>query len=140
MFYLCSPFLSSKLYGLVYENHNRIPSVLSIIIISIVSAVGLQLGKLKLLNISLGITFVFFVGIVIGHFNFDLNKDMLNFAQNFGLILFVYALGLQVGPGFFSSLRAGGLRMNMLALGVVFLGLILTVIFSYAATYPFLIW
>lgn len=108
------------------------PSVLSIIIISIVSAVGLQLGKLKLLNISLGITFVFFVGIVIGHFNFDLNKDMLNFAQNFGLILFVYALGLQVGPGFFSSLRAGGLRMNMLALGVVFLGLILTVIFSYA--------
>lgn len=109
------------------------PSVLSIIIISIVSAVGLQLGKLKLLNISLGITFVFFVGIVIGHFNFDLNKDMLNFAQNFGLILFVYALGLQVGPGFFSSLRAGGLRMNMLALGVVFLGLILTVIFSYAS-------
>lgn len=108
-------------------------SVLSIIIISIVSAVGLQLGKLKLLNISLGITFVFFVGIVIGHFNFDLNKDMLNFAQNFGLILFVYALGLQVGPGFFSSLRAGGLRMNMLALGVVFLGLILTVIFSYAS-------
>ena len=76
------------------------PSVLSIIIISIVSAVGLQLGKLKLLNISLGITFVFFVGIVIGLFNFDLNKDMLNFAQNFGLILFVYALGLQVGPGF----------------------------------------
>lgn len=109
------------------------PSVLSIIIISIVSSVGLQLGKLKLLNISLGITFVFFVGIVIGHFNFDLNKDMLNFAQNFGLILFVYALGLQVGPGFFSSLRAGGLRMNMLALGVVFLGLILTVIFSYAS-------
>lgn len=109
------------------------PSVLSIIIISIVSAVGLQLGKLKLLNISLGITFVFFVGIVIGHFNFDLNKDMLNFAQNFGLILFVYALGLQVGPGFFSSLRAGGLRMNMLALGVVFLGLILTVIFSYTS-------
>ena len=109
------------------------PSVLSIIIISIVSAVGLQLGKLKLLNISLGITFVFFVGIVIGHLNFDLNKDMLNFAQNFGLILFVYALGLQVGPGFFSSLRAGGLRMNMLALGVVFLGLILTVIFSYAS-------
>jgi AspT/YidE/YbjL antiporter-like protein len=109
------------------------PSVLSIIIISIVSAVGLQLGKLKILNISLGITFVFFVGIIIGHFNFDLNQDMLNFAQNFGLILFVYALGLQVGPGFFSSLRAGGIRLNMLALTVVFLGLLLTVIFSYAS-------
>lgn len=109
------------------------PSVLSIIIISVVSAIGLQLGKLKILNISLGITFVFFVGIVIGHFKLDLNVDMLNFAQNFGLILFVYALGLQVGPGFFSSLRAGGLRLNMLALGVVFLGLILTVVFSYAS-------
>lgn len=106
------------------------PSVLSIIVISVVSAIGLQLGKLKIFNISLGITFVFFVGILIGHFNLDLNSDMLNFAQNFGLILFVYALGLQVGPGFFSSLRAGGIRMNMLALGVVFLGLLFTLIFS----------
>lgn len=105
-------------------------SVQSIIIISVVSAIGLQLGKLKILNISLGITFVFFVGIVIGHFNLDLNKDILNFAQNFGLIMFVYALGLQVGPGFFSSLRKGGLQLNMLALGVVFIGLILALIFS----------
>lgn len=105
-------------------------SVQSIIIISVVSAIGLQLGKLKILNISLGITFVFFVGIIVGHFNFDLNKDMLNFAQNFGLIMFVYALGLQVGPGFFSSLRKGGLRLNMLALGVVFIGLVLALVFS----------
>lgn len=109
------------------------PSVLSIIVISIVSAIGLQLGKLKILNISLGITFVFFTGILIGHFNLGLNKDMLSFAQNFGLVLFVYALGLQVGPGFFSSLRAGGLRLNVLALGVVFLGLLFAVIFSYAS-------
>jgi AspT/YidE/YbjL antiporter-like protein len=109
------------------------PSLLSIIIISIVSAIGLQLGKLKILNISLGITFVFFTGILAGHFNMDLNRDMLSFAQNFGLILFVYALGLQVGPGFFSSLRAGGIKLNALALGTVFIGLALTVIFSYAS-------
>ncbi|MDR0824787.1 MAG: putative transporter [Prevotella sp.] len=115
------------------ETITESPSVLSIIVISIVSAVGLQFGKLKILNISLGITFVFFVGIVVGHFEYDLNKDMLSFAQNFGLILFVYALGLQVGPGFFSSLRAGGLRLNMLALAVVFLGLLFTVFFSYAS-------
>ncbi len=108
-------------------------SVQSIIIISIVSAIGLQLGKLKLFNISLGITFVFFVGIILGHFDLDLNKDMLNFAQNFGLIIFVYALGLQVGPGFFSSLRKGGLQLNMLGLGVVFLGLVLALIFSYVS-------
>lgn len=105
-------------------------SVQSIIIISVVSAIGLQLGKLQLFNISLGITFVFFVGIILGYFNLDLNKDMLNFAQNFGLILFIYALGLQVGPGFFSSLRKGGLRLNLLALGVVFLGLAMALIFS----------
>lgn len=115
------------------ETITESPSVLSIIIISVVSAIGLQLGKLKILNISLGITFVFFVGIIIGHFNIDLNKDMLSFAQNFGLILFVYALGLQVGPGFFSSLKKGGLKLNMLALGVIFIGLILTVILSYAS-------
>ena len=108
-------------------------SVQSIIIVSLISALGIQLGKLKLFNISLGITFVFFVGIVLGHFNFDLNRDMLSFAQNFGLIMFVYALGLQVGPGFFSSLKKGGLRLNMLALGVIFLGLILTAILSYAS-------
>lgn len=108
-------------------------SVQSIIIVSLVSAIGLQLGKLKLFNISLGITFVFFVGIVLGHFNFDLNEDMLHFAQNFGLILFVYALGLQVGPGFFSSLKKGGLQLNMLALGVIFIGLIFTVILSYVS-------
>lgn len=108
-------------------------SVQSIVIVSLISAIGIQLGKLKLFNISLGITFVFFVGIVVGHFNFDLNRDMLSFAQNFGLIMFVYALGLQVGPGFFSSLKKGGLRLNMLALGVIFLGLILTVVLSYAS-------
>lgn len=105
-------------------------SVQSIIIISVVSAIGIQLGKLKILNISLGSTFVFFVGIILGHFALEMNKDMLIFAQNFGLILFVYALGLQVGPGFFSSLRKGGLVLNLLSLGIVFVGIILALIFS----------
>ncbi len=105
-------------------------SVQSIIIISVVSAIGIQLGKLKILNISLGSTFVFFVGIILGHFTLEMNKDMLIFAQNFGLILFVYALGLQVGPGFFSSLRKGGLVLNLLSLGIVFVGIILALIFS----------
>ena len=80
-------------------------TVQSIIIISVVSAIGLQLGKLKIFNVSLGITFVFSVGILLGHFKLDLNKDRRDFAQNFGLIIFIYALGLQVGPGFFSSLK-----------------------------------
>lgn len=108
------------------------PSMIqTIILISVISALGLQLGKIKILNISLGITFVFFVGIVIGHFHLDTNRDMLYFAQNFGLILFVYSLGLQVGPGFFPSLKKGGLRLNLMAIGVIVIGLLMCVIFYY---------
>lgn len=106
-------------------------SIQAIVIISLVAALGIELGKLKIFNISLGVTFVFFVGIVVGHFHLNMNKDMLYFAQNFGLIIFIYALGLQVGPGFFSSLKKGGLQLNMLSLAVIFIGLILTLIFSY---------
>ncbi|WP_293672233.1 putative transporter [uncultured Parabacteroides sp.] len=99
----------------------------AVIMISLVSAVGLYLGRIKIFGISLGITFVFFAGILAGHLGVVVNKDMLYFAQSFGLILFVYALGLQVGPGFFSSLKKGGVAMNMMGLGVILLGLIMTV-------------
>ena len=101
--------------------------VQAVIIISLVSALGLYLGRIKIFGISLGITFVFFAGIFAGHLGIVVNKDMLYFAQSFGLILFVYALGLQVGPGFFSSLKKGGVAMNLLGLGVILLGLIMTV-------------
>ena len=101
--------------------------VQAVIIISLVSALGLYLGRIKIFGISLGITFVFFAGIFAGHLGIVVNKDMLYFAQSFGLILFVYALGLQVGPGFFSSLKTGGVAMNMMGLGVILLGLIMTV-------------
>ena len=101
--------------------------VQAVIIISLVSALGLYLGRIKIFGISLGITFVFFAGIFAGHLGSVVNKDMLYFAQSFGLILFVYALGLQVGPGFFSSLKKGGVAMNMMGLGVILLGLIMTV-------------
>ena len=101
--------------------------VQAVIIISLVSALGVYLGRIKIFGISLGITFVFFAGILAGHLGIVVNKDMLYFAQSFGLILFVYALGLQVGPGFFSSLKKGGVAMNMMGLGVILLGLIMTV-------------
>lgn len=106
-------------------------AVQAIILTSLVSALGLQLGKLKILNVSLGITFVFFVGILFGHLRIPIDKDILHFAQNFGLIMFIYALGLQVGPGFFSSLKKSGLRLNMLSLGVVAIGIVLTVVMSF---------
>ncbi|SHF85977.1 putative transporter [Dysgonomonas macrotermitis] len=107
------------------------PSMIqTVVLICVISAIGLQLGKIKIFNISLGITFVFFTGIVIGHFRLDLNRDMLYFAQNFGLIVFVYALGIQVGPGFFSSLKKGGFRLNMLSLAVVAIGLATAIILA----------
>lgn len=108
------------------------PSMIqTVILICIISAIGLQLGKIKIFNISLGITFVFFTGIVVGHFNSNYNRDMLEFAQNFGLIVFVYALGIQVGPGFFSSLKKGGFRLNMLSMAVVLVGVVLTVVLGF---------
>lgn len=103
----------------------------AVIVISLVSAVGLSLGRIRIFGISLGITFVFFAGILAGHLGIVVNKDMLNFAQSFGLILFVYSLGLQVGPGFFSSLKKGGVAMNMMGLGVIVLGLLMTLIFHW---------
>lgn len=103
----------------------------AIIIICIVAVLGIKLGKIKVLNISLGITFVFFVGILIGHFQISINKTILHFAQNAGLVLFVYALGLQVGPGFFPSLKSTGLKLNILAFSVILLSIIMMLIMSF---------
>ncbi|MEG0462354.1 putative transporter [Bacteroides sp.] len=102
----------------------------AVIILSLISAIGLGLGKIHICGISLGVTFVFFAGILAGHFGLSIDPQMLNYAESFGLIIFVYALGLQVGPGFFSSFRTGGFTLNMLAIGVVMLGTLFTVIAS----------
>ncbi len=87
----------------------------AILIISLICAVGLGLGNIKIFGISLGVIFVFFTGILAGHFGLEINQDMLSMLQNFGLILFIYALGVQVGPGFFASFKQGGLKFNLLA-------------------------
>ncbi len=108
------------------------PSVIqAVIVLSLVCAVGLYLGRIKFLGISLGVTFVFFIGILAGHFGLKINQDMLDFAQNFGLIIFVYTLGLQVGPGFFSSLKKGGVKLNMMSLALIAVGLICTLVLSW---------
>ena len=115
------------LYSLFLE-HSALQAV---VILSLISAIGLGLGKIHVWGISLGVTFVFFAGILAGHFGLSIDPQMLNYAESFGLIIFVYALGLQVGPGFFSSFRKGGVTLNMLALAVVLLGTLLTVLGSY---------
>ena len=103
----------------LFTQHSFVQAVL---ILSLISATGLALGKIKIFGISLGITFVFFAGIIAGHFGISVNHDMLTFAQNFGLIMYIYALGVQVGPGFFSSFKHGGVKLNLLSLLLLVIG------------------
>ena len=108
----------------------------AVIVISLISTIGIGLGKIRFFGISLGTAFIFFVGILAGHFGLSLDPAMLIYAEDFGLIIFVYALGLQVGPGFFSSMRADGLRLVSPAIAVVLLGTGLAVALSYLLKIP----
>lgn len=94
----------------------------SIIILALTVAFGKALGKYKVKGVSLGVTWVLFVGIIFSHFGMTLNHDLLHFMKEFGLILFVYSIGLQVGPGFFSSFKSGGLKLNLLAVFICLSG------------------
>ena len=102
----------------------------AVIIVSLVAAVGLAVGQLRVRGVRLGIAGVLFSGLLFGHFDVTLNRELLEFLREFGLILFVYTIGVQVGPGFFSSLQRTGLRLNLLAALVVVAGVGLTVLIS----------
>lgn len=108
----------------------------AVCVLSVIIAIGLGLGKLRICGISLGVTFVFFTGILAGHLGLSIDSGMLKYAEDFGLMLFVYELGLKVGPGFFSSFRTGGLRLNMLGLGLVILGTVTAIGLSYLCSIP----
>jgi len=103
----------------------------SILLLAFVIAVGIQLGKIKFKGISLGSTLILFVGIICGHFGLHMDEQILDFLRDFGLILFVYAIGMQVGPGFFSSFKKGGVILNTLSLGIVLLGSIIAISIHY---------
>lgn len=98
----------------------------SILLLAVVIFAGILLGKVKVAGISLGITWILFVGIILSHFGMRMDPRALHFIKEFGLILFVYSVGLQVGPGFFSSFKKGGMTLNMLAGLVVLLGVVVT--------------
>ena len=100
----------------------------AVIIISIIIAIGLALGKIRVWGISLGVTFVFFACILAGHIGLSIDPTILHYTENLGLVLFVYELGLKVGPGFFSSFRKGGLELNMLGLGVMIIGTVMAIL------------
>ena len=102
-----------------------------VLLYSFVIAVGVLLGKIKFFGVSLGVTFVLFTGIVCGHFGLTGNTQILTFLQDFGLILFVFCIGLQVGPSFFSSFKKGGIAMNLVAMGIVALNIAVAVALYY---------
>ncbi|MDE6612034.1 MAG: putative transporter, partial [Muribaculaceae bacterium] len=108
----------------------------AVCVISVIIAVGLGLGKLRVCGISLGVTFVFFTGILAGHLGLSINPEILKYAEDFGLMLFVYELGLKVGPGFFSSFRTGGIKLNVLGLALVLAGTATAIALSFALGIP----
>lgn len=117
----------------VFITHSPLQAV---IVISVIIAVGLGLGKIHICGVSLGVTWVFFAGILAGHFGLSIDSSMLAYAESFGLVLFVYELGLKVGPGFFSSFRTGGVKLNLLGLTLVLFGTLTAIAFSLGLGIP----
>lgn len=99
-----------------------------VLLYSLVISLGVILGKIRIFGVSLGVTFILFAGILMGHLGFSGNLEIINFVQDFGLILFVFCIGLQVGPSFFSSFRKGGISMNLMAIGTILLNIAVMII------------
>lgn len=117
----------------IFIEHSPIQAT---VVLAIIIALGTALGKIRVAGISLGATFVFFVGILAGHLGFSIDSGMLSFAQSFGLVLFVYEVGLEVGPGFVRSFLGSGIRLNVLSTVNVLLGTMLAVGLAYMLSIP----
>lgn len=107
-----------------------------VVVISLICTLGLALGKLKFAGVSLGIAFVFFIGIAVGNFGLSIDDQMLQFCETFGLVLFVYTLGLHVGPNFFGSLKHEGTQLNFWSLAVIMVGTVLAIGLTYGFNIP----
>jgi len=114
-------------FGTILNNDSPLNSIL---VLALICAIGSVLGKIKIAGISLGVSFVFFVGILAGHLGLEVNSQVLLFTQTFGLVLFIYTLGLQVGPGFFSSFGRKSVRLNLIGLVLITIGTLMAILFS----------
>ena len=102
-------------------------AIQTIVVLSLICSLGLALGKVRVGGISLGVAFVFFIGILAGHIGLEVDSQMLDYAQTFGLVVFVYMLGLHVGPNFFGSLRHEGMELNLWSFAIIGLGTVMTI-------------
>ncbi|HRN46612.1 MAG TPA: putative transporter [Niabella sp.] len=109
----------------------------TVLVYGLLISIGIILGKVKIFGTSLGVTWILFIGLIASYFKIDVNIESVHFLRDFGLILFVYSIGLQVGPGFFSSLKSTALITNLLAASIVILGILITVGFIYTTGTPF---
>lgn len=119
-------FLNSLIYGVEGSWTGGIAHAM--IVISLVIAIGKLIGKYKIAGISLGVTWVLFIGLIFGHFGITIDSNLLHFLKEFGLILFVYSIGMQVGPGFFSTFKSGGIKLNAIAFIVILAGVGITLL------------
>ena len=121
-------YIYNKVMDWITEILSTDSPVHSIVALSLICALGLALGKVRVMGISLGVAFVFFIGILAGHFGLRVNAQCLGYAETFGLVIFVYMLGLSVGPNFFGSLRREGLPLNLWSLAIILLGTLFAVV------------
>ena len=108
----------------------------AVVVLSLICFMGLVLGKIHIKGISLGVAFVFFIGIIAGHLGLEVDPQMLNYAETFGLVLFVYTLGLHVGPNFFGSLRREGISLNLWGMAVILLGTVMALVLCQVTNIP----
>ena len=113
-------------FNTLFSPNNEPDITQSLIVLLIAISVGFFAGRIRIGNISLGVSAVMFVGLFLGHYGYRMDESILVFVRDFGLILFVYGIGIQVGPSFFSSFKKDGLLFNLLAVGAVVLGGIIT--------------
>ena len=128
MHYLCSRNQTTNSMNWINGLFDTNAAIQTLVILSAIVAAGLALGKLRLRGISLGVAFVFFTGIVAGHFGMSADPEMLDFAETFGLAIFVYTLGLHVGPNFFGLMRHEGISLNLWSFAVIALGTLLALV------------
>ncbi len=111
----------------ITQMHASQPVAWAVLVFMLVAVIGLSLSSIKVKGVGIGIAGVLFAGIILGHFGFHVEASIIEFVREFGLILFVYTIGLQLGPGFFASFRKAGLKLNLLAMSVVLLGVVVTI-------------
>jgi putative transport protein len=119
---------SPQAFAWLWDLFNQDSVARAVLVFGLVAAIGLGIGTIRIAKVGLGVAGVLFAGLAFGQAGFTINREVMDFAREFGLILFVYTIGVQVGPGFIASLRRNGMPLNLMAAGIVLLGVAVTLL------------